>query len=1106
MIRHKMSALAAMVVVSACLYSSEPTVPTFLNRDGAASLAEMIAEPPAFIFGSSIDVWVYYDEKRAPREIAVTGHADSETCRKMSRLLFNTLLQKQTAPQDVLVAGAGWLVNDDKEETRKDLEGKPDVQAWLEAQEQHARAKILLSFAMRFGTEGTKTKTAIERARKELKEAEQRVASLSDKPVVAAYRRNAETTEALTLLVREANRIAAETGLVRVHSLDFDLVEKVRSRVRVAARAEKGVVLSFEDLLQEAKQKEAAVFLPMLLLGSAEEVRVSVAKETLGKADFEAARKMHRNDIETAMIGDARDRKRFYGEKLTANQETQRACASLSPEQRIEVIALNQTCTADGFCYEIDSGERMTRDVYCRTRVKLNERIVRDWLEKVDELIADIEEDISCKGDSRTEQLNHAVLIDSMLRDWDLPVARDQAAFDVWRTKRRKASWRRILVGAKKLGISPDAFGGENIIFSLKLTSDRIQVAPVQVVDLARSAIVVDPKVGATVVVDSWANRSLVQEPQGNQEDLNKEVRQLVDQALKKVADSTSTAGSDDLRRALARSPVHAIGRLNQRWAQLFPENEERYEAVAQRLVPLIAASDFLTAYKDFSSSPTSKDSDEAYFTEFKALLQSYPQAPPDLHLRFALELSSLIADLSNSSGAGEVGTTNVTEWTVLQYYMNSTDTSVSEAVAAWHEARGDDGIRDLLRGSDALEEFSVMSLIAILKGNSQAREALSEDRRFLNSRVLAMAILKADPASLIRDAVEAVRRDSEYWERAKAASSMPKEPSKRFSEMLEATEENLSYFELEVVRLRTAEQLLERRSQALEAAWGLWSNEEASLADIRSKLEAASDSGAVGSEAILLGAKEQVLSFIRSNRPLDSLARVNLGSRIKVGSDRLMYRAAHALGHIQGISSIPSHRRLESRLKYELGAYSEALDILFANRTSVALYHADIGWTPLPDDFKGQYNDVGFRVEGDKIVLSVDSQDVSKDVLGIHLPEEEVDAFHARLSRRPDNSGRSKALVSDQILVSSLELNPKASAIRRLMISEEVRLPLLKAMVYACAPPGADLVKISGRCATDPGRKERFDRVVADRVGQVMVPSLEEVKALARKRVALEE
>jgi hypothetical protein len=82
--RKKIGMKGRSVTAKPSAQETSTPLPIFLARRGPATITEMMIQPPAFSYGSSINVWILKDKADEMREIAVTGHADSATCRRVS--------------------------------------------------------------------------------------------------------------------------------------------------------------------------------------------------------------------------------------------------------------------------------------------------------------------------------------------------------------------------------------------------------------------------------------------------------------------------------------------------------------------------------------------------------------------------------------------------------------------------------------------------------------------------------------------------------------------------------------------------------------------------------------------------------------------------------------------------------------------------------------------------------------------------------------------------------------------------------------------------------------------------------------------------------------
>ena len=122
--------VASMGTAIYFLNTEKIQTPSFLRRTEAASLIEMMHQPPTNIYGSSINVFLYENEDGQPDEVVVTGHADSVTCGQTSGAMMGQILTRQPNDTDFLLAGAGRMIGANVTDDTI-LTNKPKVQEYL---------------------------------------------------------------------------------------------------------------------------------------------------------------------------------------------------------------------------------------------------------------------------------------------------------------------------------------------------------------------------------------------------------------------------------------------------------------------------------------------------------------------------------------------------------------------------------------------------------------------------------------------------------------------------------------------------------------------------------------------------------------------------------------------------------------------------------------------------------------------------------------------------------------------------------------------------------------------------------------------------------------
>jgi hypothetical protein len=113
----------------------------------------------------------------------------------------------------------------------------------------------------------------------------------------------------------------------------------------------------------------------------------------------------------------------------------------------------------------------------------------------------------------------------------------------------------------------------------------------------------------------------------------------------------------------------------------------------------------------------------------------------------------------------------------------------------------------------------------------------------------------------------------------------------------------------------------------------------------------------------------------------------------------------------------------------------------------------------------------------------------------------EATERIRAAISRTSPASLLTDFPLTEQIERIQVTLSPSQEALRALLTDADVRLAILKAMVYGCAAPKTDVAPLSGRCSEEVRR--RLDAIAVDQgSGAVSVPSLEQVVAVASSKL----
>jgi hypothetical protein len=648
--------------------------PVFLRRSRVATLSEMLQQPPTSIFGSSISVYAYGDNEDYT-ELVVTGHADAHTCALASGLMANTLLGKGIQQGDFLVAGAGRLARPRSDDANGEAE-TPEVKAWINALFQ----RRLLMLGEKPVPEELGTT----------------IAQLEIDPAVRRYREGIAAGRLLGDTVAQLDELAGSSGLLHVVKLPSSLPDVVRKRITDAVAAGKTSVVRFDDLLAEVHAPDAALFVPMLDTRTGAPVVLDVALPEFSADGFAEAVKEQRDTLETAMVGNARARIQLADDKLRDGLEDSERCGKFTELQFKEQIRPNQVCTADG-CYVDSNAPMITRRKYCEMQVPANKDIAEQWKRSAQALLARLDADREARGGT-VDVVTHAAIVDSMLRDWALPVHGRQAAFDYWRKNRRIAAWEAVTHALIAVGIDRHVLAGENVVLPARTTGDRIRISPMLAIDLRRSIVVIDPKLGATTVLDAWAERQ--SDPVTN------------------TAASTAGLGADAerLRGAIETDPSTAVNALLDSWSRELPTHAVDTETRAKQGEKVVAAEngrELISFFRSFAAS------DLDTWKKYGGVLQTAQtreEATVEARILAALALARGIAAIDGSSDP----------WALLRAARGGQQPNVPEK-SAFREALDDDpGTLMVKLIEKAVSEDATLVDEALAEGGLPARQSAS--------------------------------------------------------------------------------------------------------------------------------------------------------------------------------------------------------------------------------------------------------------------------------------------------------------------------------------------------------------------------------------------
>jgi hypothetical protein len=1108
---------AATAPASATPAAPSIQTPVFLLRDGAATIREMMIQPPAFSYGSSINVWLLKDEDGRTREIAVTGHGDSPTCRRVSGQVMTMFLEKNREPEDLFVAGAAHLVDRGDYSKRELLGQRESVRKFVEAQGQLWATQMLVNLREEAPAEGSEGGSSLGEARAALVELERSVEALRSDPSVVEYLRESRSADAISEFVSEVTRFSRENGLVVVREIPLAPVEEARARVAAAATRGSAAVVSFDDLL-DAETPEAALFTPVLSVPSGRPLELRIPLARLNVSTFDEARRSNLDETERAIVGNARQRLATFNEEREDIVRETAWCARLTPAELRRTVTLGKTVTSDGYEVTSDKPRKMTLEEYCKIQVPLNLSLVNRWIGRTRGLLKNIEADARRQGGSRILEFNNATLIDSMLRDWRLPVARSQAAFDAWRAAARSPVWNLLGAELRRAGVAPETLGGEQMIFSVQVAGPEIIVRPLHVVDMARSVVVADPAAGATRVVDAWSMRSVTPSPTAPAADVAA-VGELVRGSVSLLAAGQREKARAQLAAAFSQNPGGAFVAVEREWLGQFPDTRRRLTEIQRELRPLVEAVEWREAFEQMRGDPAAKEDLRERVTSFLNFLESYPKAPVDLHLSFALELADIMAEFQNefdkqmqARGAPPARTT---AWQVIEAHSHpeqpdgpgladvGRSTRLGRAVAARQRARRQQMEAHFREKGLKGEELRAALDLWMSIESAEYSLAPATTNKYIGARKFLSSVILADPAPILRKTLQTVReRDPAYWAAAVRAAGAPKERSAEWEAAERATRRELTLFEADAQGLTRLEDGLRKSYWGAVAANYLWTARSPNLTTLLPVVDAAVGDGGTGSSAAYVAARQKIKQFIEHRRAMDTLARVQNASALQSGSEMLLGIARTRIARGASLEPFREAIPLRARLWFESGDYQKALETMLATTVPVALYNPSMTWESLPGDATQRPLAVRARREGQRVVFEATFEgDRKADVLALGgLGAADAESLVGEFAQEREGGWREYGKVSDQILMSPVGVRPALRELRALLLGE--RLLLMKSMVYGRSAPGDEFVQLpQGRAGLERALSS-LDTVEGDQGRDYKVPALEEVKRAAAAKI----
>ena len=1017
-------ALAAMVTYFLVSWLGQEGAPEF-RRPGVVSMAEMMAQPPTYAYGSSINVFVFLDDQDRTQELVITGHADSDTCRKASALIATALFNKPANPADFLMAGSARIVRNRDDNAARDDATDIKIRRFQRLRQMHAIAALL----------GDVSKESSSADGSPLAQMDSEMRELESDPAVRAFANGERSGEIVEGLLRDLRELSADTGLVEIHVSPSSLLAKVEERIRDAMVKAHPTVLSFADLLGEGAQREVAVVVPVYLISAGEPVVLRYDDDRLTSEAFVKAADATRTNVEQEMIGDVRSRLAHLTDRRAAASASLEQCKTLTQAQLDADISLTISCNIDG-CFPADKPVSIKQRRYCSQVLPQTLRRWESAVKQTQALIERIEKDRK-SGEGRIDAMTLGTLIDSMLRDWDLPVGRSQSAFDAWRKIERAPAWRSLDQALGKHGTSAKFLAGENTLFQVARDSQSVTVRPMHVLDLRRSALVVNPRSRITSVADAWQQRARVDVAPSTQ---------AASGVLPDLAASTDPGpAAASLVASLAADPPAALAGVLKRYRSLF--GTDRMRPVDRSAIePAIEVNDFFENLNAINVEPTGTGEErrDQFFGALRdrdGLLAAFGKAPPEHELDFVLTVAYVVqsAIKEAATGAG----TEQASWTIVGMLD---DEKQSEEIA---------------------EALSVLN-------------ALNLDAKGIIKRGLARARAT----------------ESTYVQQAFAQQRIPAQPSVTMATMQKLLDKGRTLEEQEVSFAIAAERLLQSRAH-LRLAGDHILNEPARLAEAEKELESAAKASSIARIGQTLAARERLSQMRSAGTEPSLLARLETIGLLE-SSARLMRSKFQSSGgdQLEHIATSVDHSSLMSRLRFDEGHYSRAMDLLFPTKAPLAMARGDVAIETIGTDLYGPVESVRVAVisPGELVVRAQKSGQVVDFARIKGLPVDYAAALAEQLASTPPRYWTSDYAMVDQLRRLPVPMPGPQSQFIRAVNDKKVRMAMLKAMVYGCAAPRMDIAPLSGRCGS--ANKRRIDQVATIEMAgsEPAVPSLADV------------
>lgn len=1003
------------------------TPPDFHRRSRSANLPEMMQEPPSSVYGSTINVFFFRDKQQRLREITISGHADALTCASTSGAFADALLSSGSNSDDFLLAGAGRMaIPALAPERLQALESDSKVREYKRLATKLSIVRLMWQNKQMTDADAT------EFLGSSMQEAEANLAALTAEATVKDYVASARPSESAAAFERQAAELQQTSGMLRIHEVQYGLVDAVRARLVAAAKTGGATVVKFDDLLGPT-DGEAVVYTPMLHAGSAEPVEIAVPVGEFSPEGFRRTAKLYRSALENAVVGSAERRLEYAKRQLERNEQSQANCRALSQSQLDEVVGI-ESCDRDGAC---KTGRRVTQREFCTVSVPQNFAVARGWRDDAQRLIDRIKTMSERQDVNRLDSLNYAAVIDSMLRNWALSFSQAQPAFDEWRMNGRQRAWRTITMAAEKAGIGRAAMSGESLVFNVRLDGEIIRLKPMLIIDLRRTTVVLDPALAVTAAVYPWELRSI------------------------EAGTAPRPDGPQTAIEQLVSDPVRLAQRLEA------DPHGEMSKLIEQLLAEMPAETDGLRIQAVEARSAWSREVE-------KYLAQEFDATP-----------------LPNAS-------------------MPDVENKAFDRLIAMREqiyaARNMADVSPAFRMRMA---FVAAQLYALSRGAPvpQSWQALMDQTRVPSERVMEAAGPKAGERMLFGEPLSAYIASVIGRARTQDASlvkrlleGQPVETTAAVEDAKPSVQTTMTAVVGGVERARSVLELRRRIEQALAV---FREDGTASVSTLSRIVEAPLNDASIAYHGRMWSEVQQYLNYlsIQASGELGPIEGQKLISVLHESLTRLDAELRRLKPLLSAARVSREQDAIVARLLFDEGLYQEALDRLAPRRSSLSLFAPGLSWTVLTPNLKAMPQQIEFARSANSLVARATIASQQIDVVRFDgLSEEDAEALTKAIPE-PMQEWNEGDPLWEQIMLSTVPARPRVIGVARALHDDRVHLPALKAMVYACAAPGAHVLAAGGRCQQAAGSTELYDRIQPSQGARFVWPPVAGFAELARKR-----